>query len=296
MDANAKSGNALSTDGLFWRKLAHWGASRGPTPWLRFSPPLFGLAFALALPEARRAVRSNVRRVLGPRAAWEENWDVARTFMSYASCLAEGLASERPEVLGARRRFRNGDTVRKTLLAGRGAVVATAHFGAWDVAGPLLARDVHAPVMVAMQAESDSGARELHDGVRERGGVKIVHVGEHPLDALPLLHHLRSGGVVAVQLDRSAPGGRCLEVDLFGRRFEMPEGPFRLAALARVPLLPLFVRRHGYLDYELTAGGPIELPPHPEPADLAAGAQKAAAELARVVYACPTQWFHFVGG
>jgi len=260
------------------------------------SPPLFGLAFAMALGRERRTVRANVRRALGPRSALEEHWDVAKTFASYASCLAEALASERPAVTGARRRFRNSDRIRSALVAGRGLIIGTAHFGAWDVAAPLLASDLGAPVLVAMQPERDAGARALHDAVRRRGGVRIVHVGTHPLDALPLLHHLRDGGVVAVQLDRLVSGARHLDVELFEQRFSLPEGPFQLAALAQVPILPLFVRRHGYLDYELSAGAPLRVGRRPAQAELLQVAQQAAREMERAIFACPTQWFHFDPG
>ena len=33
---------------LYWRRLAHWGASRGPEWWVRYSPPVFGWAAGFA--------------------------------------------------------------------------------------------------------------------------------------------------------------------------------------------------------------------------------------------------------
>jgi lauroyl/myristoyl acyltransferase len=285
--------SAWAPSGLRWRRLAYAGARFGPEPWLRLSPPFFGVAFALALPEKRATVRRNLRTVLGPRSRFEEELDVYRTFMSYARCVAEALASERRAIRQARRRFRDGSKLRALFEARRGLVVATAHAGAWDVAAPLLAQDLRVPVMIAMRAEEDAGARALHDSVRATGGVRVAHVGGHPLDALPLLHHLRDGGVVAMQLDRVGAGSRVVEVELFGHSFSAPEGPFVLAALARVPVLPLFVRRRGYLDYEFVAGDPIELPGRPKPDDVKAAAQRAAREMERFIRANPTQWFHF---
>ncbi|MBE7481078.1 MAG: lysophospholipid acyltransferase family protein [Polyangiaceae bacterium] len=272
--------------------MAYAGARHGPELWLKWSPPLFGVAFALALGSARRQVRDNLRRALGKRSLVEEQLDVARTFVSYAGCLAEALGSERPEVLRARRRIRDGQ-LRALLAAEGGLIIGTAHFGAWDAAAPLLAKDFGRPVIVAMQAEADSEARALHDAVRARAGVRVVHVGGHPLDALPLLHHLQDGGIVAVQLDRVPRGGRAVSVPFLGRELAMPEGPFALAAIAQVPLVPLFVRRAGYLDYELGAGMPIRLPERATPAELREAAARAAGEMERSVRACPTQWFEF---
>jgi lauroyl/myristoyl acyltransferase len=277
----------------FWRQLAYAGARFGPEQWLRLSPPLFGVAFALALGPERRAVRENLRTVFGKRSPVEEGLDVARTFASYASCLAEALAGERPAVQHATKHFRDEAAIRALLESGRGLVIATAHVGAWDVAAPLLARDLELPVIVTMSAEADLGARALHDGVRTKNGVRVVHVGGHPLDALPLLHHLRAGGIVAVQMDRVPPGSRSLELRLFERAFRVPAGPFVLAALAEVPLLPLFVRRRGFLDYEVVAHGPIHLPARPSAGELRAAAERALGELERFIRANPTQWFRF---
>jgi len=286
----------LATDGGLWRRLAYAGARWGPGPWLRLSPPAFGLAFALALPDARRAVRRNLRRVLGERGRLEEGLDIASTFSAYARCLAESLAGDRPEALAARRRLRRGAALFDELKNGRGMVVVTAHTGAWDVGARLLASDFGARLAVVMVREPNESARSLHDEIRQRSGVEVVHVGEHPLDGLPLLRHLRSGGVVAAQLDRQSPSARSIEVQLFDRPFRVPEGPFSLAARAGVPVVPMFSRRVGFFDYEFSVGPALELPRRPTALELGSAAQRSAEEMERFIRAHPTQWFHFEPG
>jgi lauroyl/myristoyl acyltransferase len=288
--------SVLATDGAMWRRLAYAGARWGPTPWLRLSPPAFGLLFAAALPAQRRAIRDNLRRVLGKRSAWEEGFDVARTFSTYARCLAESLAADRPEAAAARGRLRGSDAVRAALSAGNGLVVVTAHTGAWDVGARLLATDFGVRLALVMAREPSASARSLHDEVRRRSGVEVVHVGDHPLDVLPLVRHLRSGGVVAAQLDRSPPSARRLPVSLFGQPYHVPEGPFVLAAGSGAPLVPLFARRVGFFDYEFSAAPAIALPRRPSASELALAAGRAAAEMERFIRAHPTQWFHFGPG
>jgi KDO2-lipid IV(A) lauroyltransferase len=283
----------LDTQGAFLRKLAYRGARFGPTPWVRYSPPLFGVAFALALPDARRAVLANLRRVFGPRSAVVEQLDVFRTFASYASCLGEALAAERPEAQRVRPVLRGGTHLSEALATSRGAVIATAHTGPWDAAARLLARDHDLNVMVLMTRERDRRAREIHDAVRLSSGVRILHVGGHALDALPAYRHLRNGGVVAAQIDRVPPGSRSVSVPLFGVPFRMPLGPFVLAARAGVPIVPMFAWRRGYFDYEVWIGHKLELPRRPTPADVQAAARRVAAPLERFVRAHPTQWFQF---
>jgi KDO2-lipid IV(A) lauroyltransferase len=133
----------------------------------------------------------------------------------------------------------------------------------------------------------------LQDQLRSRGGVKVLVVGEDQLSALPLLRHLRAGGVAAFQLDRRAPSRRAIEVELFGQSFEVPEGPFRIAAMSGAAILPLFVRRAGYFDYELKVHPGITLSRRPSQAELHEAASRSAQAMEGFIRANPTQWFHF---
>jgi lauroyl/myristoyl acyltransferase len=281
----------LAHDGAFLRRLAYLGARHGPQFWLKYSPPLFGVAFALALPGHRHKVRDTLRWVRGKAGLVQEQRELFATFISYAQCLAEALACERPEAARTRCHVEGEPFLQQALASGRGAIVLTAHAGPWDAAAARLAETAGREVIVVMQGEADERARAIHDGVRRRAGMRVVHVGEHPLDGLPLVHALKAGGLLAIQLDRTAPSGRGLPVRLFDREVVVPEGPFRLAQLARVPLLPLFVRRRGHFDYHLVVYPPIEV--EPGAATLARAAQDASDAMARFIRECPTQWFNF---
>jgi phosphatidylinositol dimannoside acyltransferase len=286
----------FSHDSAFFRRLAHAGARHGPSFWVKYSPGVFGGAFALALPEARRAVRDTLRWVRGsPRAggALAEHAEVLETFTCYAHCLAEALAAGRVEAEQAKVSVLGEEHLTRALAKGRGLIVATAHAGPWDAVTRVLRERSAVDVLVAMQAEPDSRARGFHDGVRSEGGVRIVHVGADPLAGLPLLRHLERGGIVALQLDRGAPSGRAIEVELFGRRFGLPEGPFRLSALTSAPLIPLFARRLGYFDYEIRVSPALELARSADGPALQAAADSVRDVLAAFVRDYPTQWFHF---
>lgn len=283
----------LRPEVALWRRLAYVGARYGPRPWLRYSPPFFGLIFAACLGAQRRAVRQNLRLALGHRSPSREARDVARTFVNFARCLAEGLAVERPEIGAARSRVLGMANLREALALRKGVVLVTAHVGPWDAAARLLVKDVCVPVKLVMAKEPDPVARKLQDRLRARTGVEVVHVGDSALDSLPVLRHLKAGGVVALQIDRSLPGARAVGVRLFDDDFRFPEGPFRLAALSGAPVLSVFARRRGFADYELTLGRQIFLPRRPTPSDLARAAQSVAEELTVFLRTNVTQWFQF---
>jgi len=280
-------------DSLFWRRAIDFGVSHGPDAWVRYSPPVFGVAFAAALPRHRRAVRQNLRRALGPRSAAREVLDVARVFASYASCLTETFIAGTD---GGRRligRCINDQNYMAAEAEGKGVILATAHIGGWQVAGSVLLAAHPADVLVVMRRERDQRAQELQDAVRRRTGVRIVHVGDDPLDALPIVAHLRNKGVVAVQVDRVPAGMRGRTADLFGAPFSVPEGPLRLSAVSGAPLVPVFTRRVGFMEYEVHIAAPIHLSRRPSEAELDAAAQRVLREMESFVRANPTQWFHF---
>jgi lauroyl/myristoyl acyltransferase len=280
----------------FWRRLALAGVRHGPSWFVRLSPPLIGAAFAFALPEERRRVRDALRRVHGVRPTHIEGRDVLRTFGDYAACLAEGLGAAREEARHARVEVAGGSFLKDALAAGRGAVLVTAHVGPWDAAARLLTAELGARVVLVMAAEPDAEARALHDEVRRRAGLTVLSVGATPLDALPLLRHLREGGFAAFQLDRPSPSARSLPTQLFGRPFAVPEGPFRLAALAQVPVVPLFAARRGYFSYSIELGPPLECPARASEVELEAVAQRSVERMERFIAVHPTQWFHFGQG
>lgn len=281
-------------EALFWRRLAHWGASRGPEWWVHYSPPVFGWAAAALVPSARRAVVRNLHRIRGPAPVATDARDVLATFSNYASCLAEVLSNDAPS--GPRHpetTIHREHYVDAARAPGRGIVMVTAHTAGWESVGPALARDQGLRMMIAMEAEADERAQSLHDGARRRAGVTIVHVGRDPLASLPLMRHLLGAGVVALQLDRFAAGMRTREVDLLGEKTRIPEGPLRLAQVTGAPILPVFCARVGFRRYVIELYESRTVPRRATEAQLDDVAQHLATSMGAFLRAHATQWFHF---
>lgn len=253
------------------------------------------LACALAH-ERREATLRNLRRVRGGSlGAVRDALDVVRTFTTYASCLAETLGAGSSHDVIPQATVRGELHVVDACARGAGLVIATAHTAGWEAAGPLVARDLGLRVMIAERPEADPEARRIQDEARSVHGVLVAHVGEDPMAALPLLRHLRGGGAVALQMDRTPPGVRTRAVHMFGSRAAIPEGPLRLAALTGAPIVPVFCARVGHRKYVIHAHASIALARNAGDAELDAAAQHIADCLQDFVRAHPTQWFHFAG-
>lgn len=280
-------------DSVLWRRAIDVGVTHGPDAFVRYSPALFGLAFGAALPRHRKAVLRNLRMALGRRRAIDEARDVARVFVNFAACLTEAFvaSSERGERITGL--CLNDDNYVHAVQQGAGVIIVTAHTGGWHAAGPLL-RSVHAAdVLVVMQRERDERAQAVQDSAPDRVGVRVQRIGDDPLSSLPLLAHLRRRGVVAVQVDRVPHGMRGREVELFGVPWRVPEGPLHLAAVSGAPIVPVFTRRVGFMEYEVLIAPPISVPRRPSAEELDVAARRIVAEMERFVRAHPTQWFHF---
>ncbi len=285
----------FALDGIFWRRVAQFGARRAPAWFVRAAPPVVGVAIAIAAPDARRRIARELERARGPVSAGRCAIDVACTFANFASCLTEVLSTGSKNGEMAEATVHGDRQIQGILAARRGVIFATAHTAGWESIGPLLARKLDLPVTVVMQRERDASACELNDSSRARGGLKIVHIGGNPLDSLPLLRQLRDGGVVAMQIDRVPTGVRARAVTLFGRPGGIPEGPLRLAQLTGAPIVPVFSARTGHRRYAVYVHPPVAVLRDADEPELDAAAQRLADAFGEFVSAHPTQWFPFDG-
>jgi KDO2-lipid IV(A) lauroyltransferase len=244
-------------------------------------------------PGPRRRVVHNLRRVRGERGALRDGVDVSRTFATYASCLAEILAAGSPRAALPKAIVRGKPYVFDALADQRGLIFVTAHTAGWETVGPLLSRDHALRLMIAEARERDVATSAIQDEARRAHGLLIAHVGDDPLSALPLVRHLRDGGVVALQIDRVPRQVRARSVALFDAPGQIPEGPLRLAMLTEAPIVPIFAARTGHRQYELVAFPPIRLTRASTELEVDAAARAMAHAMQSFVRANPTQWFHF---
>lgn len=279
-------------DAAFFRSFAAWGARRLPRWWLRYSPGPIGLGIGAANAGVRTQLRDNLRLVHGERSAIVEALDTASTLSNFAHCLAEGLAAGGDEPPPFRYTVEGRENLIKARDAGRGAILVTAHVGSWDVAGGVMNLRGF-DLAIAMTPERDAVARGISDAGRARVGVKVFHVGDDPLSALPLAQHIRKGGAVALQIDRVPPGMRAHRTRLFGRPWDVPMGPFQIAQVTGAPVIPVFTARLGFAHHLVCARPWIHIPRRATKTEFDRAVGAANGEVEAFIRRFPTQWFHF---
>lgn len=221
-----------------------------------------------------------------------EQADVARTFVQFAQSLAESLSLGGHPDRKVRLHVDGEENLHKALAQGQGVILGTAHTAGWEAALMALGDASPAGVVVAMRSERDQTARSFHPLADPSSHRRVVHVGQDPLASLPLLQHLRKGGIVAIQVDRCPAGMKALQVQSGKKTWSIPLGPFALSAACGAPIVLALSSRRGFMSYDLRITSPISVPRQSDGAQLRA-AQKVVRELARHVNAAPTQWFDF---
>ena len=282
--------------GVFWYRFHHLGARIVPRAALGPFILVFTLFFSVALRRIRKAIASNLVAVLGPCGRLETERRIFRTLHAFAWCL-----TERYEHLGPERDFdvvvENREAWSEITADGKGFVVVTGHLGNWEIGSTMPSAKDGRTVHLVREEELDPRAQEFISRLlRERMGPNYhSHFASgDPRLGPRLLEALRGGALVALQGDRPRSGGRTLTVGLFGRPFDLPEGPLALARAAGVPLLPVVMLRKGRKRYVLRFGRPIRISDAVgRRAALFGGGRELAGFLESAIREEPHQWFCF---
>jgi KDO2-lipid IV(A) lauroyltransferase len=140
--------------------------------------------------------------------------------------------------------------------AGRGAILLTAHVGNFEIGGFFLG-ELGLNVAVVYLPDPSPVVERDRKAARDRLGIRSLQMTSE-FSAVKILRSLEEGYFVAIQGDRDYSGtGRTLP--FLGRNVSFPVGPFRIAAAAGVPLLPVFVLRGEDGTYRTVVEAPIRV-------------------------------------
>ena len=115
---------------------------------------------------------------------------------------------------------------------GRGVVLVTGHFGAYELLGAVVARQGH-PIRFLVRSQSNPLVDADLQGRRAALGVEVT---AHGIGVRAILRELHSGGCVAILADQDA-GRDGVFVDFFGTPASTPPGPAEFALRANAPLV-----------------------------------------------------------
>jgi KDO2-lipid IV(A) lauroyltransferase len=169
---------------------------------------------------------------------------------------------------------------------GRGAVVATAHTGNWDVAACAMARV--APLSVVTKRLHVRVLDSLWQGVRRRRGVKLLGVGTARDEALGALGR---GEFVAMLIDQAPERARAVTKAMFlGANVWVDLAPALVAMRARAPLVVAFPLCLTDGSHSIEVAKIVEPPSRPKRSWPAEAMVEATRALEEFVVKHPEQW------
>jgi lauroyl/myristoyl acyltransferase len=205
----------------------------------------------------REDVEDNMRHVLGPEASpvlvKACAQEVFRNVCRYYADLIRIPRTRPEELMRKEMRIIGFDKLKRKMAAGRGIVIATAHFGNPEVAtqiGHLLGLNV----LVLSEPLNPPAFSDLVHRLRESQGARFEEVGFKAIGKA--LAHLRAGGTVAVTCDRDIQGTG-VPLRFFGTETLMPLGAAELAYRTDAVLAPAYCRRTRK-GYDVVFEEPIE--------------------------------------
>ena len=263
------------------------GFSIGAGSYLAWSSKRLVTQLNMAQVTGRPASDPYVRRLA--LASWRNYGRYAADFMSFPH-LDVNLLEENLRDLSE-----GGDgwlkQVESALQAGRGAIVATAHFGNWDMAGALLAH--HLPLSAVAETFSDERLNRLVQDQRKEKGIGII-----PMEgsARRILRALQQNQLVAIVVDRPVKQDQGTEVMFFGRKTYVPGGPAALALKSGAAIVPGYVWYGHHNEFYVRTFPPIfprESKGEQRANEVVRLTQRIYDALEEMVREWPTQWYMF---
>lgn len=184
------------------------------------------------------------------------------------------------------------ECVRLAMAPGKGTIITTGHFGSWDLAGAIAARQV--PLSAIADTFKDPRLNRLLQGHRRDKSVEVIPVSSA---ARRVMQELVASRAVAIVIDRPVTRQQGVEVEFFGHKTYVPIGSAALAVKSGASIMPGYVWFAPNNRYYIQAFPPIF------PQAVSNGAERIR-EIQRltqymfacqeeVVRQCPTQWFMF---
>lgn len=238
----------------------------------------------------REIVRKNLRRVVGDGP--ELDRVVKEAFDSYARYWLETFRAGRYSASDLRSMVRcdSTDVLERALSSRRGVVIATAHFGFYDLGVAWLGVSGY-PLTTVAEVLRPRALYEWFTSIRKERGIDVIPATPKQ-DALEAqMEVLERGGGLALLSDRNL-GRRGVWAELFGEKTTLPAGPPLLVARTQAVLISGAMRSvdGGYqLDFSEI---PYELTGDPE-VDVGSVAQSIAGAVEGIVSKAPEQWHLF---
>ena len=224
-------------------RFASWLAKRVPRPVRRRMAGSVTELIYWGWVSKRHDTNANMALILGTsprdprarrtaRASWRDFGRYISDFISVPNTTREDIISRVRDVTPGPSAL---DRLDEGLARGKGVLLVSAHYGAYDVAGIYVAS--HCPLHLIVETIKDSKMDHMWQEQRRELGMEVLRIEKSPRQFLRVL---QQNGVVAVAIDRPMPPGEGVPITFFGRQCWVPGGIAQIALKSGAAILPGF--------------------------------------------------------
>jgi KDO2-lipid IV(A) lauroyltransferase len=241
-----------------------------------------------ALGIRRKIAREGVATAFPQLTERERNALVKRNYLHIGSCAADFLRSPRltDEQLLAMVEPEGWDKIEPYLREHKGIVIATAHFGSFELFGVYAARRGLPLTILTRKLKGGFNARWV--GTRALAGIKEIHKGWDNL-----FKSVESGDVLAILIDQNMLLKRAVFTPFFGKLAATTPAPAKVAEKTGAPVFLAMMARRPDGRYRTIIEGPFVFERHDEDRqkDILAFTAMLNEKFEAHVRAEPEQWF-----
>lgn len=236
----------LDRDALELRIIQTLGTAleRGSWSLCRHTGAWLGLIFHHAVRRRREIAISNVRLAFPHVSETAASQIARRSAQNFGMSFCEflHLRTASVEEIKAYSDWSGVEHIEAALQRGHGGIIATAHFGSWEVMGTRIAQEF--PLTVVVRLTSNMALQEHIKLVRKTVNIQMILKQESARASLNVLHN---NEVLGIFPDQYATANAAL-LPMFGHPTRFVTSPARLALSSQAPILPTYgVRRKPWL-------------------------------------------------
>ena len=273
-------------------KFIAWVALRLGRPVARLFLYPICLYFLIFSNGTREASRQYLARALGRTP---NIFDVFRHYHCFAACVLDRVFFLNAQLHLFDLRVHGEDAVIDTLRRGSGCMLVGAHFGSFEVAGALGRRQPDLRISLVMYEENARKIRTVLYAINPSLAMEVIGLGK-PDSMITVGERLEKGYCIGMLADRSMQGEGQVRFPFLGASAAFPEGPFRMAALMKRPVVLMVGVYRGGRGYDVFFEpliDPSELPPDRRGEHVEEAMRRYVARLEHYCRAAPYNWFNF---
>ena len=179
------------------------------------------------------------------------------------------------------------DTMRASLVQGKGAIIATSHSGNWELMGGALAL-AGLPIVGVAKRQSAAGMDRFINEYRALVGMHVTYRSS----VREMFRMIDQGWIIGLLSDQDPSRRDGVIVDFFGQETNAFTGAAAIARRCEVPIFPVFMHRRADGHHELTIEEPLYVEKTDDrAADVLRVTQDISAHIEAWIRRYPSEWF-----